>query len=462
MSVIANQPSDAEVYAIPVVGRWLLFSPQTWTAAVVNRSAVTAISRQLSGGHNALTGDLGQLFQALTCGPPGGMAPEPTSEKLVIIPTRTCNMRCVYCDFGAANTPRTVLEPQLACRMVDYYAMHMRTRPEGTLHIHFFGGEPLIARECMETVVHYARSLCARTGMIPWFEVTTNGLFEPGAEAFVGDYFDSVVVSLDGTRDCHDYNRRGFAAKGTYTEIAANIRRLSGYQVELCLRMCVTNRSVGRMAEIAEWFFSEFEFDVLSFEMLVENERGRRFGLYAPDPYAFAAGVLKAEAAALKQGVRVVHGPSELVGPRLTSCPLGQGTLMLSPDGRVTACYLDPERWTARGLDLVIGHVDAVTGVSVDGAVQAKVDALLRSKPRCERCFCRFTCAGGCHVDQTPPGCSQDYDSRCRAIRVITAGRILRSLGCEEDADLLAERRSDMQALACNPDDHLVCWKKSP
>lgn len=458
MNAPTDESLDSDIYVIPVLERWLLFSPRTWTAAVVNRSAVTTIAQCFGGNVGALSGDLLQLWRELARPPVLALATGDDSGKLVIMPTRACNMHCVYCDFAAANAAQTTLDPQRACRLIDDFSRQLQAHGNDTLRLHFFGGEPLVARQCTETIVHYARSLCAQTGLIPWFELTTNGFFDPGVVPFIGDYIDSVVISLDGTEARHDYNRRRHDGGGTFAEIASNIHRLARFPVELCLRMCVTDRSVNEMADIAARFCNEYEFDVLSFEMLAENECGRRAGLNAPDPYAFAAGVLRAEALASPHGVRVVHGPSELVGPRTTSCPLGQGTRMLAPDGQLMACYLNPERWTARGLDLAIGYVDASAGVSVDRNKLDAIAALVRSKPRCARCFGRYTCAGGCHVDQTPPGCSLDYETRCRAIRVITAARLLRSLGCGEDAEALVNCLSAMEVLANHPDDRLASW----
>jgi uncharacterized protein len=294
--------------------------------------------------------------------------------------------------------------------------------------------------------------------MVPWFELTTNGLFDEGLVPFLGDYIDSIVVSLDGTEPLHDRARRRPDGRGTYADIAANLLRLGAYPAELCLRMCVTDRSVDSMAEITSQLCEEFRFDVLSFEMLAENECSRAAGVAAPDPVRFAAGVLSAEGSAADAGVRVVHGPSELVGPRTTGCPLGRGTVMLSPDGALSACYLEPRRWEDRGLDLSLGHVDVSSGVFIDEERLEAVAALTAVKPRCERCFCRYTCAGGCHVDHTPPGCSPEYDNRCRAIRVTTAGRILRYLGLGAEADLLAADAAMMRLLADHPDDRLLSW----
>ena len=454
----AFRVAPEDICAIPMDGRWMLVSLHNLTSAMVNLAAVKALAACAARDADSPPETILDLWQQLSEAPATPRCPPSAPEKLVIIPTRSCNMRCVYCDFGTSVKHASTLDPRLACRLIDEVVAKLPSTSPAMLRIHFFGGEPLVARPCLETVVHYARMLCARKGLTPWFEITTNGLLEPTAVSFIGDYMDSVVISLDGAESTHDFNRRRADGGGTYSAISANIRRLSRYPVELSLRTCVTSRSVDSMAAIASHFCSEFEFDLLCFEMLVPTESARDAGLEPPDPDRFAAGVLKVETLAAPHGVHIVHGPSELTGPRVTSCPVGRGTLMLNPEGMLTACYLEPERWTSRGLDPVVGRVDPVSGPMIE---QQKLDAiagLLDSKPRCARCFCRHTCAGGCHIDQTPPGCSLEYDDRCRATRIITAGRLLRNLEGMAAAEAFAKQPSAMRGVAENPDDRLTAW----
>jgi len=440
----------------------MLVSPHSLITAMVNRAAVQAVAACAEGDASKASETGKKLWQQLSqpSAPPRRSAAEP--DKLVVIPTRGCNMQCVYCDFGLLGAPAQTLDPRLASKLIDEIAAKPPSTSPAMLRIHFFGGEPLVTRPCVETIVHYARMVCARVGLTPWFEITTNGLFDSTAVGFIGDYIDSVVISLDGPESVHDFNRRRTGGEGTYAAIAANIRELSRFPVELSLRACITNRSVNAMTDIASQFCSEFEFDVLCFEMLAPTEAAYAAGLSPPDPYRFAAGVLNAELAVAPYGVQVIHGPSELAGPRATSCPVGRGTLMLNPDGRLTACYLDTKKWTDRGIDPVLGHVDPVTGPKTEPAKIEAIVRLLESKPRCERCFCRHTCAGGCHIEQTPPGCSLAYDDRCRATRIITAGRLLRNLEGAAAAEAFAEQPSAMCDVAENADDRLTAWCAEP
>ena len=446
--------SEHNVYAVPLNGKWLVVSGNNLSAALVNRAAVDTLAECAVDRQGTATEPVRNLWLQLL--EPASASPQHGKEKLVVIPTRACNMRCVYCDFGTPNTCTTVLDPRLACRLIDDAVEKLLQGTQATLRIHFFGGEPLVARDCVETVVHYARMACARKGLVPWFEITTNGWFDPSVVPFIGDYMDSVVVSLDGSRVIHDFNRRRTDGGGTYSAIAENICRLSQFPIELSLRACITNRSVASMEAITAHFCSEFEFDILCFEMLAPTPTAQKAGLAPPDPFRFAAGVLKSEPVAMQHGVKVVHGPSELVGPRKTSCPVGSGTVMLDPEGLLTVCYLETSRWTSRGVDPILGRVEPTSGTNIEYGKIAEITRLLDSKPRCEKCFCHHTCAGGCHIEQTPPGCDLAYDDRCLAIRLVTAGRLLRNLEGAAAVTEFTEQPETMKSIVEHPDDRLI------
>ncbi len=440
------------VYALPIGEHWLVHSPWTGVAAVVNNAALGALRE--AGPFGPCPNTVAPLRNALRAPADARSAEGP--GKLVIIPTRACNMCCVYCDFGAPQAPRQRLDLHRACAAVTHFAEQQRARGRPQLPIHFFGGEPTQAFTCVEAVVHFARALAARRGLVPWFELTTNGLFNPAWAPFLGDYLDSIVVSLDGPEALHDHSRPAPGGRGTFTGIAANLRRLAGRRAELCLRMCVTDRSAPHLPQITEELCRAFTFDVLSFEMLAANEGADRAGLHTPDPRVFAAGVLAAEGVAEPHGVRVVYGPAELVAPRQSSCPLGPDTLMLAPGGELVACYLEPERWERQGLDLRLGQVGSDGAIAVDIDKLQRVTKRLREKLRCQTCFCRATCAGGCHVEQTPPQHTRGYDYRCHATRLVTAARLLRALGCPTEARQLQDDASLMATLMHHSDDR--CW----
>jgi hypothetical protein len=95
-----------------------------------------------------------------------------------------------------------------------------------------------------------------------------------------------------------------------------------------------------------------------------------------------------------------------------------------------------------------VGQVFEDGRVVIDPRALARARQLPLHKPRCESCFAQWTCAGGCHVNQTYPGCTDQYTSFCIQTRLVTACVLLRDLGCDDLVDeLLADRRA-METLA--------------
>ena len=88
-----------------------------------------------------------------------------------------------------------------------------------------------------------------------------------------------------------------------------------------------------------------------------------------------------------------------------------------------------------------------------------RVRQLVADKPRCQDCFCRWSCAGGCHVNHSYPGCSRAYDDFCIQTRLITACSLLDGLGFASLADGLVADGAEMQRLALRPSDRLEDWQ---
>jgi radical SAM protein with 4Fe4S-binding SPASM domain len=147
-------------------------------------------------------------------------------------------------------------------------------------------------------------------------------------------------------------------------------------------------------------------------------------------------------------GVRAVYSAAQVERARISFCPVGTDALIVSPDGRASACYLMPEDWQARGLDMDVGWVHENGMVVVDQAALTRARMLPLQKPRCESCFCQWTCAGGCHVNQTYPGCSDQYTPFCIQTRLVTACVLLHDLGCDDLVDKLLSDRRAMEMVA--------------
>ncbi len=438
------------VFALPVFDRWLLHAPLLGLSALVNGAA----RRSLSEGS---TDDTSAALRTMLCRK--GIEPQPRSGPLVphflgLVTTRACNLNCVYCSFGASRRSET-MSYSLAVAAVNWMAANAAASGRQTLDIHFFGGEPLIAFDVVEVAVHSTRAAAARHHLKPRLEVATNGTYSESRARFVGDHFQTVVLSIDGFEKTHNRRRHTDTERGSFQSVCRTARIVRDSPADLCLRICVADDNVDQLPELTGWFCEEFRPSTIDFETIQPTCASEHAGLASPDPYTFSRLYDAARETAQAHGVVPVYSASATENPRLTFCPVGNDALILHPEGRITACYLLENEWIDRGLDLNLGVLSIDGTIKLDAGAVERVRRLVNSKPRCGRCFCRWSCAGGCHVNNTYPSCSDSYSDFCLQTRLTTASHLLR--GIDDGAlvtELLKDRRA-MERLALNPDDRL-------
>lgn len=437
-----------DVFAVPVGHRVLVHSPRRRLSALLNRPAARLLNQPEPGPLRELAAELHRPLPEL---PPQAGPLLPCF--LGLIPTRGCNGACRYCDFGAGQAAGEVLDARVAVAAVDWMANTAHAAGRRTLDVHFFGGEPFIAaaRDTVTAAVHRTRMRSARLQLTPHLEASTNGVCDENTAQWIGDHFQAIVLSLDGPADIHDAHRPLRSGGGSHAQATRTARILAAGATKLCLRACITAHTADRMEEIAA-HLAELRPALINFETLSPCADAQAAGLQPPEPFAFVRRLMRARRRLAALGVHIEYAATGGDEPRLTACPLGRDAAIVSPDGTVASCYLLPERWQARGLDLTLGRA-GTAGVRVDGDAPERLRGLMLDKPRCQRCFCRWKCAGGCHVEVTPPGCSLDYSPYCVQTRLVHAWELLCAMGRPADADALLADTAQMEALAFNSDD---------
>jgi uncharacterized protein len=286
------------------------------------------------------------------------------------------------------------------------------------------------------------------------FEAATNGAYPPARARWVADHVDTVVLSLDGPEAVHDRHRPHRDGSGSFAQVLASARIFSTGPDDLCLRACVTDETVARMEETAAWFCRELRPGAVCFETLQPAGDSARAGLFAPDPWQFAASFLRAAEVLERLGVRPVYATADVEARRVSFCCPANDVPIVSPDGSIAACYLLERDWLAAGLDLSLGRLDPEGGACLRPEAVERARALnVLARPSCSRCFCRWHCAGGCHVNHPP---ADDYDRLCIQTRAIALGRLLAGLGRTDLVAPLFDRVAGLEGAVLQPSDLLV------
>jgi pyruvate-formate lyase-activating enzyme len=116
------------------------------------------------------------------------------TERLLLMLTRSCQLRCAYCLVATTETGR-VMSESIARRSVDLLMNSARTK----LDLQFFGGEPTQEWDLLVSTMRYAATHPHRRGRPLELVVTTNGLTLTAERlSTVADLPLTWFLSLDG------------------------------------------------------------------------------------------------------------------------------------------------------------------------------------------------------------------------------------------------------------------------
>ena len=440
-------PQDDSIFVVPVLGQYLVYAPLHNLAALVDGLAASRIRDSLLAPGGPRGGSLTELVALLR----SNAQPAPLPPRgaffpafLGLIPTRGCNLGCAYCGFQAAEEPDDVMDLELARDAIDWYLGLAGDKGVRTAEIHFFGGEPFCAEEVLDFSFHFARLKASEVGCTVRFEVATNGAFDDARCRWAADSLDSIILSLDGPASIQDLHRPRRDGRPSSGRVARSAALLSEGTAELSFRACVTADTVEELPGIARWLCQEFRPVSVSLEPLQPSAPSRAAGLQPPDPWTFAQKYCEAASILEAHGVEPVYAAADTRARRVTFCPAGQDVPIVSPDGTIAACYLLARDWEDKGLDLRLGKLEGVSVFLDEDAVASARGMNVWAKPCCSDCFCKWHCAGGCHVNHVLPDSSGSYDRLCIQTRILALRNILKEM---ERDDLVVDLLKDRPAL---------------
>ena len=448
-----------DVFAVPVFDQWLVHAPLHRATAVCGESLVIGLATDMLP---EVSGDAARFVEALQgppAPPPAGKTGRFEPDFLGIIPTRSCNLACRYCAFGACEDDGDAMDLSMARGVVEWMADRVAERGDDVLAIDFFGGEPMIAPEVVETAIDTCRRLAVERGWRSRTEMATNGYYDGKRRDFVSRNIDNLMLSFDGPAEVHDMHRPLKNGHGSYETVAASAAAFSAGPADLSIRVCSTAGSVGRIEQDTEWLCREFKPSYINFEPLRPTPESARAGLAPPDPWQFARAAHHASRLAARHGVRIMHAAAMVDALRSAFCPIGRDVPILSPDGKVAACYMLEKDIREAGLNLHLGEAGADGRPVIGPDDMSRVRQVAELPEECRTCFCCRHCAGGCRVAMQGSRRREGADDFCMHTRILSACRLLDRLGCAELADRLAEDREAQEKLALRTSDLIEEWE---
>ena len=310
-------------------------------------------------------------------------------QKMSVLPNHTCNFNCSYC-YSAAGRSNTTLHEDVVDKALEYFIDPHRLK-ERHLSLSFIGGgEPLLSWPLMKHSIVYASSLASQYGFKLLMTLTTNGsIMNDDILSVLGQYHVLPNISFDILEDAQNKHRKHFH------QVCKNIGKLCARGLFPAINATITPDSVERMTEMFE--FMDKRFPLISdmvFEPVVSNDifvTSSKLGTFY-DKYIhhFFKAREKAENVNKNITCRIFKNVGSILD---RGCP---SKLALTPQGELSICYCTSSPKEKMYAQRVYGKVDA-NGVHIDeDKFQAINGVNVYSFQKCENCFAKWHCAGGC------------------------------------------------------------------
>jgi uncharacterized protein len=135
-----------------------------------------------------------------------------------------CNLACIYCYEGAMKG-RYFMSDETADALIGFLEKE-HIEQERSIHLDFYGGEPLLSQGLIAKISGRLKSAAARRGLSYSFNLITNGtlLTRKAVETMLPLGLKGAKITLDGPRDVHDALRPFKSGAGSYALIVRNVK----------------------------------------------------------------------------------------------------------------------------------------------------------------------------------------------------------------------------------------------
>ncbi|MCB2288979.1 thioether cross-link-forming SCIFF peptide maturase [Clostridium sp. CS001] len=314
-----------------------------------------------------------------------------------------CNLRCKYCfaDEGEYHGARKVMSAEVGKKAIDFVIE--KSGPRKNIEVDLFGGEPLMAFDTIKEIVEYAKVQEKLHKKLIRFTMTTNAtLLNDEIMKYMDENMGNIVLSIDGRKSVNDKVRTRVDGSGSYDRILPNIQKMvnmrdksKAYYVRGTFTRENTDfyKDVKHMADLG---FKEIsiepvvlpnehelslreedlpvifeQYDKLYADMLQRHKDGNEFKFY-------------------HFNIDLQGGPC--VYKRISGCGAGHEYVAITPDGDIYPCHQ-----FVGNEDFLIG--DIYNGINNEKMVQEFKTAHIYNKPKCNDCWAKFYCSGGCQAN---------------------------------------------------------------
>lgn len=314
-----------------------------------------------------------------------------------------CNLKCKYCfaEEGEYHGKRSMMSSEVGKKAIDFVIKS--SGPRKNIEVDLFGGEPLMNFKTIKEIVDYARSIEKKHNKNIRFTMTTNATLLTDE---IMDYIDrnmgNIVLSIDGRKEVNDNIRLRYDGSGTYDAIMPKIKKMvekRDKSKQYYVRGTFTRDNLDFYEDIM--LMANEGFKEISNEPVVLEE-GHPLALRKEDlPIIFEQYDKLTEEMIRREkegnGFKFYHFAMDLNGgpcvyKRVAGCGAGYEYVAVTPEGDIYPChqFVGKEEFKLGDVENGLNNKEL--------EIQFK-NANIYNKPKCESCWAKFYCSGGCQAN---------------------------------------------------------------
>ena len=436
-----NSSLFADVFCIPYRDQYIIYLPLRGIIMLGNARLVNLLYQARLGDKTALkqlgvdeslVSDLFESEKMLKRLSRPKKIPtfEPVSVSLFL--TNNCTLRCRYC-YAEGGNDTTQMSWDVVTGVLDQVLENVVSSRSPHMTVHFHGGGDVSsAWSLFVRAREYLGEITAPHSITVRTSVGLNGMLNPEQRKWVTQNIDNATVSIDGPPDVQNFQRPRPDGGPSFPIVSETIRAFDEANYSYGIRSTITAESVSRMAEAVSYFCEHFKVQSIKVEPMYPRGRGATSQVRPPDAVEFVEGFREARAIARDAGRDLIYSGARLEVVTNVFCQAAGESCGITPDGWITGCYevLRPDdplsdrffygRYDRQSRRLIVD----------DERRQRLFELSVEHKPFCEKCFCKWHCAGDCPAKSSLAGgmLSPDSPDRCYINRELTKDQITEAL----------------------------------
>ncbi len=307
---------------------------------------------------------------------------------LVILPNFKCNFHCSYCYSAMGRSNKEITYESIKSA-IDYCIEKAQEIKRKYIRITFLGGgEPLLSWELVQQCMKYIKNRSNECHIKIKIGITTNGsLITSTIIDILKSYNCSVNISFDILPEIQNQQR------GQFKKVHTNILLLNNKGISPSLRSTITKQNVHLMEQMVEFVHSHYpHVRKLHFEPVTDEETTISF--YND----FISNFFQAKHKCHQYEIELICSISKsFENMRMRFC---SGELCLTPNAHFTICHRASSPNESLYESSEYGWIEnGKVKLDMDKASQLISQTSILN-PRCQNCFARWHCGGGCYFQQ--------------------------------------------------------------